>query len=903
MKKERPINLTCEFMRRPLGLETAHPRFGWTVNTQKRNNYQGAYHILVASNIRNLNENIGDVWDSGEVLSKESINARYQGKKLKDRSIYYWKVRIWDKDNSASQYSKAQEFVTGLSSKSWGANWIWDSSNPHGAQHRYFRKEIIIPPREIERAIAYVSADEYYKLYINGKLVGQGPALCFAEFQYYNTLDITDYLSAGKPNAIAAHVIYSGMGGEDGNYGYTGGDNKMGFILQVEILFSDGERTTLKSDDSWKIFAPSHAGVWGDEEIKGYELPEGWKKINFDDSNWEKAISLGTGPIKGKWDRLISQNIEELKLHEVCPIRFKNKGRGNYFVDFGREAEGYLKVTFHGGKRGDKVLIRFAEELREGKADEIYYPLRCLDKKTSWKKREEQQLIYYLKGANPELFDEQFDYTGFRYVELYHSPPIHREDVHMLVRTLYSEKDDRKSYFSSSSHILNEIWELCKYTMKVGTEEQYFDCPTRERGQYIGDGYIEVLTNFYTYGQVQLTAKFLKNISQDQIVTGNPIVRCCCPLGSFVSVQPRLLDYSLIWVFMTWEYYMQTGDKDALFDIYPGIKKMIDKFYDEVYLKNHWDKTKEGTVLWDWGAEHDDVPVLNTPVGDTLFHCFLFKALKNIAKMADELGYQEEKKVYWTKAEKLKDTVNDLCWTSGYKNGVISETKSLHANVAALISGVVPEERKSTAINIVKDKGLYCGVYFAFFVLQALYSENEDKYALSLLEAPYEGSDSWRKRHRWSHMLAKGATTTWESWDPVEKGNMSLFHPWATSPAVIIASEIMGIKPLEPGYRKILIQPHPATLKKARITVPTVRGSISVGFVNDADKFELDLDIPFNTTARVYLPKFDLSETTIDMDGKKLEGIEERNSVYIDNVKSGAHRLCRMKCFPKKRKG
>ena len=886
-------DLTCEYRFNPVGIESAHPRFGWVVESDEPDDYQTACQVLVASGRSLLSDDKADMWNSGKVECPGSIGFKYQGKSLSDKTIYYWKARAWNREQRASAYSPDQHFITGLSPNSWTANWIWDRPDAVEHQHRYFRRQFRLPDKTILYAVAYVSADEYYHLYVNGERAGMGPAPCFAEYQYYNTIDVTARLTPGTDNVLAAHVMYSHIN----NTGYTGGDNKMGFILQLEIVFADGERLTVKTDSNWKALVPAHTGCWGDEIIRGNELPDGWQSSGFNDSAWQDAVSLGLGPIPGKWDRLISQNTGQLRLHAVEPAEFVARGPRCYFVDFGREAEGYLKVRFKGGVQKQRVLIRFAEEKTTGTdlSDEpdIVYPLRCMSGVLKGRPEDRhQQIIYHVRATDEEVLDQQFDYMGFRYAQLYNATTtLTRDDVSMLVRTMYSPEDDMKSSFSSSSALLNKIWDLCKYTMKVGTEERYFDCPTRERGQYLGDAFIQSWANFYTYGHIPLTRKLLKNIIQEVVVTGIPVPRFVAPMGD--AVNARAIDYAIEWIFILWNYYMFTGDDVLVAESYPHIKAMMDTFYQRIYVKKDWvsGPLEDGGPIWDWGSEMDDVPIYNPNIfGDTLFNSLYYAGTLCQARMADLLGHTQEAETCRSRADEVKTMINaPEMWTdTGYRNFPGANT-SLHSNTIALWAGVVPDDRKPVVVGEIKRKGLYCGVYFAFFVLQALYQAGESEYALSLLEAPEEGNDTWQKTHRWSHMLARGATTTWESWDPIKYGrNMSLFHPWATCPAIIIPSDIMGIKPLAPGYRRILIRPNPGTLQEAEIQVPTLSGEVGVKFDHQQGKFRLKVRIPVNATARICVPS-ESEAGRVLVDGSEEEG--ERDGVYLcfDDIGSGTH--------------
>ena len=118
-------NLRCEYASNPLGIEVTSPRFSWQIAHPERGQLQSAHQVLVTSNESNLDNDTGDMWDSGKVESGESINVVYQGKSLESGKRYYWEVRVWNKDGKVSSYSETAIFEMGLlNSDDWKGRWI-----------------------------------------------------------------------------------------------------------------------------------------------------------------------------------------------------------------------------------------------------------------------------------------------------------------------------------------------------------------------------------------------------------------------------------------------------------------------------------------------------------------------------------------------------------------------------------------------------------------------------------------------------------------------------------------------------------------------------------------------------------------------------------------------------------
>lgn len=245
MAGSAPTNLRCEYCVNPLGIDSANPKFSWVVNDTDRGESQTAYQIIVASSQANIDSNYGDKWDSGTVSSAEQYAVKYNGYALADKTKYWWKVRSWDKDSNVSVYSAAATFETAMVNPSgWMAQWI-------GGNFNLVRKEFTLPVKTISQARAYVSAQGYYELRINGSKIGDhvlDPGYTkYTARALYCTYDVTSNVRTGA-NAVGIML---------GN-AYCGSDRKA--IFQLEVKFTDGTTTTVISDLSWK----GNAGRPGD---------------------------------------------------------------------------------------------------------------------------------------------------------------------------------------------------------------------------------------------------------------------------------------------------------------------------------------------------------------------------------------------------------------------------------------------------------------------------------------------------------------------------------------------------------------------------------------------------------------------------------------------------------------
>ena len=192
-------NLTCEYLADPSGIDETKPRLSWQLESGQRGQKQTAFQLLVASSRDKLDKNKGDLWDSEKVISDQSIHVEYDGKPLESRMICYWKVRVWDKDRKASNWSEPGEWSMGLlEPEDWEAKWI---GAPEAGTAPYYRQSFHVDSIP-GRASIYLAALGYFELFVNGQKVGNevlAPAVSnYSKRCYYRTYDVRPYLKKGK---------------------------------------------------------------------------------------------------------------------------------------------------------------------------------------------------------------------------------------------------------------------------------------------------------------------------------------------------------------------------------------------------------------------------------------------------------------------------------------------------------------------------------------------------------------------------------------------------------------------------------------------------------------------------------------------------------------------------------
>jgi alpha-L-rhamnosidase len=580
-----------------------------------------------------------------------------------------------------------------------------------------------------------------------------------------------------------------------------------------------------------------------------------------------------------------------LEKNEIEPVKVVEKSKDFYFVDFGKAAFGTIQMTATSQTKNHTVEIHLGEKLKKEKTIDRDPPgtVRYRKVKLPLKKGTHTYKIT-IPPDERNTRDSAIkmpDYTGevlpFRYCEIINCPSKLEKNLVKQLAVNYPF-NDKATIFISDNKVLNDVWELCKYSIKATSFCGVYVDGDRERIPYEADAYINQLCH-YNVDREFTMARY----SHEYLITH--------------PTWPT--EWILHSVLMAWADYVYTGNKESIKNYYDDLKAktlmplaredglistktgLVTK---DVLTSIHFNGDLKDIVDWPPGSftkggtgERDDYVMGEI---NTVVNAFHYQTLFLMNKIASALNEVDDANYYLQRAEKVKKTINKKLFDSNrniYVDGEGMDHASLHANMFPLAFDLVPEEYKKSVVGFIKSRGMACSVYGSQYLLEALYNAGEENYALWLMT-----NDSDRS---WPHMIYNvGTTITLEAWDWKYKNNLDWNHAWGAAPANIIPRYVMGIEPLEPGFGKFRIKPQVGTLKKGSIDLATIRGTIHVDFESDHVKnFKLNVQIPANTKATVYLPIFGIGEMMVKMDGKKRDGRIDGNFVVIDDVGSGDH--------------
>ncbi len=864
-----PTGLLMDLMSEPLGIDNPHPRLSWVVNDPDDHEYQTAYQILVSKCPQELASGRGTVWDSGKVSSCDSSNARYDGNALAPNSVYYWQVRTWDKDDAASPYSEPHRFATGAGNQ-WAAVPLWGGDADSEPDFLFLRKAFALPDKAIQSAVAHVTAlspepaaQYVYKLYINGTFVGAGPERGYWKekvvparsrpstqdpdmINRYNTFDVTELLKPAAENVVGA-------------LNYTKEDKR--FLFQMRVVFEDGSCQMITSNRQWKALDGDE--VYCDQGNSGHgsyfyapregldarRYPFGWNKPGYDDTDWTHADEKET------IGNLRASAVDNTERHLVLPHNVVDKGNGRYFIDFGRAVVGGIRLDIE-GTAGHEVEIRLGEELSATQT--VRHNMRTGNT---------YQEVWTLTDGRQVL--ENFGYRVFRYAEILNAPDGF-DRQHIRAAVLRHPFNDHAAQFASSDPVLNDVWEFCKYSIKATSLDVYVDTHTRERRNYEGDAIINQLSHYAVDREFALPRHSIE----------------------YLYYRPTWpTEYKLQSVMMAWYDYLYTGNPDSLQRHYATLKtKTLETFINDDFLVEKAEAEggqwgPYGRDLVDWprsqrdGYEFTDI--------NTVINAFNYKTIEYLGHIAEVVGKSEDARRYSRLAENLRRAINDHLYdpeTGRFTDGKASEHHALHASAFALALGAVDADKVQPAAAYAASRGMAVSVYGSQFLLEGLYRAGRGQAALSLMNA--------RDGNSWGHMLYNlNATIVCEAWDPPQKPNMSYSHAWASAPANVIPRGMFGIVPLKPAFARFQIKPQPAALDWATLTVPSIRGSIHVAFNNCCDLFNMTVDVPVNTRAKVFVPLKNAASPVVMHNGAVADGRIENGYMALEEVGSGRHQF------------
>jgi hypothetical protein len=576
-----------------------------------------------------------------------------------------------------------------------------------------------------------------------------------------------------------------------------------------------------------------------------------------------------------------------------------------HFWDFGRASFGSLRLTIDSKESGESLRIRVGEKVRKERTIDrepggnITY--REFDVELKQGLHEYRVMPTRHKGPIP-LPDHLGEVCPFQYVEVEGLPADYDRALLKRDTVVYPMALSDAGVFKSSDSNLVRVWDLCQYTMKATNFLGVYIDGERERIPYEADA----LINQYAYYCVD--REYAISRYSWQYLT-------------------RFPTWPTEWVLQTplmaWADYMQTGQSHVLAQSYTDLQAkclqelaredgLISTLAVNSDLQKEFGKPEEAVIQKSVKAMHAAYrrgkgafvkDIVDWPKGEregyefrpvnTVVNAFYHRAIVTMSNMASALGKTDEAIGYKTEADRVYQAFNDRLFDPSqglYLDGEGATHVSPHANMFALALGLVPEDRQANVVAFIKDKGMFPSVYGAQWLLEALYDAGEAEHGLTLMS-------SQKGDRTWMNMIENvGATIAMEAWDMKYKPNSDWNHAWGAAPADIIPRKLLGIEPIEPGFRKARIKPQTGSLKWAEGKVPTIRGFVEVGVAREVEGgMSYAVALPANMTAELWLSAKGVEQITEG--GKALSEIadiqllRQQDGYVILEISAGRYRF------------
>jgi len=737
-------------------------------------------------------------------------------------------------------------------SRPWNANWIAAPNDPGNAYGvYYFRKHIDLAVKPAS-FIIHVSADNRYKLYVNGSLVSLGPARGDTYYWNYETVDLAPYLAAGK-NVVAALVYNEGEYRPEAQISV-----RTAFIVQGntpnEEILNTGPAWKCIRDQGRRPIAGFFAASTG-EFVDMNQSPKAWTAIDFDDSSWPSAANLFQGHLKGNSDglgwMLVPSPLPQMELtYQRIPLLRKANGitvpptfpaaktaitipadtTVSFLLDQSYLTNAYINLSFSKGKDAG-ISMRYAESLfddlkkygdRKGNRNDVEHK--------DFNGRKDSLVS---DGSKGQLYTTLY-WRTFRYILVTvhtRSEPLVIEDL-SGVFTGYPFKFN--AAFNTGNTEIKQILDIGWRTARLCAMETYFDCPYYEQLQYIGDTRIQALISYYNSGDERLARNALNLMDHSRITEG--VTQSRWPTRSTQIIST----FSMWYIGMLHDYWMYRADSSLIKDKLPGERAVL-QFFSRYQGA---DGSLQNLPYWnfiDWvGGKgwNFAMPPKGTDGASAILDLQLLMAYQWAAELESSMGMPGYAALYQKEAAQLKQTIRVKYWNAARKLYADTNEKdvySQHANALAILAGMVnKQDLPEVCKQLLNDPSLtQCTIYFKYYLHLALVKGGLGNDYLKWL-------DVWRDN-------IKMGLTTWAEISDLPHSRSDC-HAWGASPNIEFFRIILGIDSDAPGFRKIKIEPHLGELTNVSGEMPHPDGKIVVAYAFDRNKWKIKIVLPGKTT-------------------------------------------------------
>jgi alpha-L-rhamnosidase len=759
---------------------------------------------------------------------------------------------------------QGQNIPDHLLNKPWTAKWISGQGDLQSYRVFKFRKTFDLAAKP-ETFVIHVSADNRYKLFINGQPISMGPARGDLMYWNYETVDLAPYLKVGK-NVLAVLVWNDGPQKPEAQI-----SNMTALIVQgnspAEEIVNTNQSWLFAEDKSHSPLPVKVTGYYvagPGERVDMSQHIAGWEQVDFGDSNWSKVKELWVGIPKGVFTfgpvgwMLVPSTLPQMesKVERFQSLRNKptvtiQKGFPNekqritipantkidLLLDQGYLTNAYPTLVISNGK-DSKIEMAYAEAL---------YTVTNENMNNNWLPRipkgnrnevtgktfigKKDSIIS--NGKSTQIFEPLW-WRTYRYVKISiatKSEALYIDDIYGTF-TGYPFQFNAK--LESENQGLSKNLEIGWRTARLCAFETYMDCPYYEQLQYIGDTRIQALVSLYNSGDARLVKSSIDWMDRSRLAEG-------ITLSRYPTAGPQMIPtFSLWWIGMVHDYWRYQPDADFVKAKLPGIRQVLADFQrwqqPDGSLKNvpYW-------IFTDWVTSEgwkDGVGPIGADGSSAVLDVQLLWAYQVAAQLEQAMGFADVARDYQNHAEQLAKTIRQKYWNADKKIFADTPEKdrySQHTNALAILTGLAnQDEAKSIAHVLLTDQTLApASIYFKYYL------------HLALTKAGL-GHDYLKWLDKWNENISMGLTT-WAEMSDVA-GSRSDCHAWGSSPNIEFFRIVLGIDSNGPGFQKIKIEPHLGDINKISGSIPHPNGKVEVSYRLEKGVWIVETTLPPKTS-------------------------------------------------------
>ena len=733
----------------------------------------------------------------------------------------------------------------------WSAKWI---SHPTANLTNFgvynFRRvfSLTVKPTQF---IVNVSADNRYRLFVNGRAVAFGPQRGDLEHWRYETLDIAQYLNEGN-NVIAAQVHNEGADKPQAQV-----TQQTAFILQADTYNqintgSVGWKVSLNSayaqisnnDLVWWNWAHGWYAIGGTDNVNGSLYPWGWETINYNDIDWFNplVISRGQWILEPRQIPMMEEKVEQFPviartsgitatsgfLNGGAPLVVLPYTNVSILLDMSYETIGYPELTISRGLNSS-IKVTYAEALFDGSNNKGNRNV------ITGKNIAGYWDIFKSDGGKNRFYRPLWMRT-FRYIQFNITTSTDTLFINNYHNVFTAYPFNREATFNSGDATLQKIWDTSWRTMRLCATETNYDCPYYEQLNYEGDTRIQSMIALYTSGDDRLMRDIIRQFTNS--VKPNRVL----PQGAYPSIWAApdyfiLPVYSLYYIGILHDYFMNRQDDAFIQQYLPTVRNILEEFHTRIDATKMLGKRNN---VKDWNFVDWCFPNGTPDGGDNgnsaLISLEYLKAMQEAIKMFTYFGNTADVALWQGRADELKLAINTNCYD--VVNNVYFETPdkttySQHTNILAILTDAVDVRmQKDLMAKILVGKNMtLCTLYYKYYLFRALYKTGMGDQYVGQLD-------------KWKEMLDNGLSTFAEM-DNVNT-TRSDCHSWSASPGYDFLATIAGIQSAEPGFISVKIAPSFGALPAIHASMPHPYGTISVDLIKDLND---------NVTGTIILPR------------------------------------------------